>query len=54
VSVGFFKDDAAIVTGNHHRTGEFFGGDPELDNPIDLLKPGLVRCSQRHGRGEQD
>ena len=43
VSVGFFKDDAAVVTGDDHRTRKFFGSDPEFDNPVDLLKAGLVR-----------
>ena len=28
VSVGLLKDDVAVVTGDHHHTGEFFGGDP--------------------------
>ncbi len=38
VSVGLLKDDVAVVTGDHHRAGKFFGGDPAFNNPIDLSK----------------
>ena len=38
VSVGLLKDDAAVVTGDHHRPGKFFGRDPEFNDAIDLSK----------------
>ena len=43
IAVRLVKDDLAVVTGNHNRSGEFFSGDSGFDNAIDLAELRVLR-----------